>query len=65
MLLVIYNFIKRSNDIWISGMKIELVIICILFIYLLCNIRLIIFFVVNLDILCLINDVYLNNCEFV
>lgn len=34
VLLVIYNFIKRSNDIWISGVKIELVSICILFIFL-------------------------------
>lgn len=62
--LAIPNFIKRSNDIRISGMKTELVSICISFIYFLCNIRLIIFLVVNSDTVCLINDVHLNNCEF-
>lgn len=55
---------KGSNEIRTSGMKTELVIICILFIYFLCNIRLIIFLVVNSDTVCLINDVHLNNCEF-
>lgn len=61
--LAIPNFIKRSNDIRISGMKTEdrrqnssk---------HFLCNIRLIIFLVVNSDTVCLINDVHLNNCEF-